>query len=445
MGKAMPTSFRPYAPDQDLLLPPSLGDWLPEGHLAYFISDVVEELELAAFYAPYEGDGRRKAPYEPSMMLKTLLYAYSTGVFSSRKIAKKLEEDVAFRVLGANNFPQHRTICDFRKRHLEDFKSIFVQVVQIASGAGLVRLGTVAIDGTKVRANASKHKAMSYGRMQPEEQRLEQEIAELCGQARSTDEEEDRLYGKDRRGDELPEELQHRQDRLEKIRQAKASLEQAQSEADAARGRHPDDERKPPRRGRPYKRDFGVPADKSQSNFTDPESRIMKTAEGYQQCYNGQLAVDDEFQLIVSNALTNNASDNGELIGLVAGIERTLDEAPKAVLADAGYRSEPCLVELEQRQIDAYVSVGREGKSGGTIDAEAYPATARMADKLEGADGKARYAQRKALVEPANGWIKHVLGFRRFSFRGLQAVRGEWDLICLATNLRRMQPLMIMD
>lgn len=441
----MPTSFRPYAPDQDLLLPPSLGDWLPEGHLAYFISDVVEELELAAFYAPYEGDGRRKAPYEPSMMLKTLLYAYSTGVFSSRKIAKKLEEDVAFRVLGANNFPQHRTICDFRKRHLEDFKSIFVQVVQIASGAGLVRLGTVAIDGTKVRANASKHKAMSYGRMQPEEQRLEQEIAELCGQARSTDEEEDRLYGEDRRGDELPEELQHRQDRLEKIRQAKASLEQAQSEADAARGRHQDDERKPPRRGRPYKRDFGVPADKSQSNFTDPESRIMKTAEGYQQCYNGQLAVDDEFQLIVSNALTNNASDNGELIGLVAGIERTLDEAPKAVLADAGYRSEPCLVELEQRQIDAYVSVGREGKSGGTIDAEAYPATARMADKLEGADGKARYAQRKALVEPANGWIKHVLGFRRFSFRGLQAVRGEWDLICLATNLRRMQPLMIMD
>jgi transposase len=445
MGKAMPTSFRPYAPDQDLLLPPSLGDWLPEGHLAYFISDVVEELELSAFYAPYEGDGRRKAPYEPSMMLKTLLYAYSTGVFSSRKIAKKLEEDVAFRVLGANNFPQHRTICDFRKRHLEDFKSIFVQVVQIASGAGLVRLGTVAIDGTKVRANASKHKAMSYGRMQPEEQRLEQEIAELCGQARSTDEEEDRLYGEDRRGDELPEELQHRQDRLEKIRQAKASLEQAQSEADAARGRHQDDERKPPRRGRPYKRDFGVPADKSQSNFTDPESRIMKTAEGYQQCYNGQLAVDNEFQLIVNNALTNNASDNGELIGLVAGIERTLDEAPKAVLADAGYRSEPCLVELEQRQIDAYVSVGREGKSGGTIDAEAYPATARMADKLEGADGKARYAQRKALVEPANGWIKHVLGFRRFSFRGLQAVRGEWDLICLATNLRRMQPLMIMD
>ena len=440
----MPTSFRPYAPDQDLLLPPSLGDWLPEGHLAYFISDVVEELDLTAFYAPYEGDGRRKSPYEPSMMLKTLLYAYTTGVFSSRKIAKKLEEDVAFRVLGANNFPQHRTICEFRKRHLEDFKSIFVQVVQIANGAGLVRLGTVAIDGTKVRANASKHKAMSYSRMRQAEQRLEQEIEELCGQARSSDEEEDRLYGVGRRGDEFPEELQHRQNRLEKIRQAKARLEQAQSEADAARGRDPDDDSKPPRRGPPYKRKFGVPEDKAQSNFTDPQSRIMKTGDGFQQCYNGQLAVDDEFQLIVANALTNNASDNGQLIGLIDDIERILDEAPEAVLADAGYRSESCLEELEHRQIDAYVSVGREGKDRSKINAEACPATARMTDKLADADGKSRYAQRKAVVEPANGWIKHVLGFRRFSFRGLQAVQGEWDLICLATNLRRMQPLIVM-
>ena len=328
----MPTSFRPYAPEQDLLLPPSLSDWLPEGHLAYFISEVVEELDLRVFYAPYEGDGRRKSPYEPRMMLKILLYAYTTGVFSSRKIAKKLEEDVAMRVLAANNFPQHRTICDFRKRHLEDFKSIFIQVVQIAHEAGLVRLGTVAIDGTKVKANASKHKAMSYGRMQPEEQRLEQEIAELCSQARRTDEEEDRLYGEDQRGDELPEELQHRQDRLEKIRQAKARLEQAQCDADTARGRHPDDGRKPPRGGRPYSRDFGLPPDQSQSNFSDPHSRIMQTSEGYQQCYNGQLAVDDEFQLIVANALTNNASDNGQLIGLVESIEQTLGEAPASVL-----------------------------------------------------------------------------------------------------------------
>lgn len=422
-----------------------MGEWLPEGHLAYFISEVVEELDLRAFYTPYEGDGRRKSPYEPSMMLKVLLYAYATGVYSSRKIAKKLEEDVALRVLAANNFPQHRTICAFRKRHLEDFKSIFVQVVQIAHEAGLVRLGTVAIDGTKVKANASKHKAMSYARMGPEEQRLEQEIAELCSQARRTDEKEDRLYGEDQRGDELPEELQHRQNRLEQIRQAKARLEQAQREADTARGRHPDDERKPSGRGHPYSRDFGVPPDNSQSNFSDPVSRIMKTSEGYQQCYNGQLAVDDEFQMIVANALTNNASDNGELIGLIDDIERDLDAAPEAVLADAGYRSESCLEELEQRCIDAYVSLGREGKDSGTIDAEVYPATARMADKLAAADGKARYADRKGMVEPANGWIKNVLGFRRFSLRGLQAVRGEWNLICLATNLRRMQPLIVMN
>ena len=303
----------------------------------------------------------------------------------------------------------------------------------------------MAIDGTKVKANASKHKAMSYGRMGPEEQRLEQEIAELCSQARRTDEEEDGLYGEDQRGDELPEELQHRQNRLEKIRQAKARLEQAQVEADTARGRHPEDERKPPRGGHPYSRDFGVPPDKSQSNFSDPESRIMKTNEGFQQCYNGQLAVDDEFQLIVANALTNNGSDQGELIGLIDDIEQDLDETPEAVLADAGYRSESCLEELEHRQIDAYVSLGREGKDSGTIDAETYPATARMADKLADADGKVRYAERKGMVEPANGWIKNVLGFRRFSLRGLKAVSGEWDLICLATNLRRMQPLIVMN
>jgi transposase len=193
----MPTSFRPYAPDQDLLLTPRLGEWLPEGHLAYFISDVVEELDLSAFYWRYEGDGRRKMPYEPRMLIKVLIYAYASGVFSSRKIAKKREEDVAFRVLGAGNFPKHRTICDFRKRHLQEFHALFVQVVEIAREAGLIRLGTVAIDGTKVRANASKRKAMSYARMREEGQRLEQEIGELCAQAGVTDEEEDRRYGED--------------------------------------------------------------------------------------------------------------------------------------------------------------------------------------------------------------------------------------------------------
>ncbi len=440
----MPTTFRPYAPEQDLLLQPSLREWLPEGHLSYFISDVIEDLDLGAFYERYEGDGRRKAPFEPRMMLKVLIYAYATGVFSSRKIAKKLEEDVAFRLLAADNFPQHRTLCDFRKHHLADFKSVFVQVIQIAHQAGLISLGTVAIDGTNVRANASKHKAMSYQRMQPEERRLKQEIAELCEQARSTDATEDQLYGADHRGDEIPEELHHRQARLTKIREAKARLEQAQREADTKRGRHQDDDRKPPGRGRPYKRDFGVPEDKAQSNFTDPESSIMKTAEGFQQCYNGQLAVDRDFQIIVENKLTANSSDNGELLDVLAGVERHLGERPEVALADAGYRDEKCFKELEHRRIDGYIALARKDKPPDEIDTERYPATRRMAEKLAGADGKACYAERKWISEAVNGWIKRVLGFRQFSLRGLNSASGEWDLVCLTTNLRRMQPLMVL-
>lgn len=297
----MGTTFRPYSPDQELLLPPSLNEWLSEGHLAYFVSDVVEELDLSAFYARYDGSGRRNSPFDPRMMLKVLIYAYATGVFSSRKIARKLEEDVAFRVLAAGNFPRHRTICDFRKQHLDAFRAVFVQVVHIAREAELVTLGTLAIDGTKVRANASKHKAMSYGRMREEKDRLSKEVDELCGQARRVDESEDQQFGPDQRGDELPEELQHRQARLGKIRAAKEKLEADQKSRDEAKGRHPDDDRRSPRGGRNFKRDYGVPEGKKQSNFTDPQSRIMKTSDGFQQCYNGQLSVDGKFQIIVAN------------------------------------------------------------------------------------------------------------------------------------------------
>jgi transposase len=438
----MPTTFRPYAPDQDLLLPISLREWLPEDHVAYFISEVVEELDLTAFYAPYEGDGRRKMPYEPIMMLKVLIYGYVSGVYSSRKIARKLEEDVAFRVLAAGNFPSHRTICEFRRRHLKDFKALFVEVVQIARAAGLVSLGTLAVDGTKVRANASKHKAMSYQRMQQEERRLADEVASMCARADQADDAEDAHYGADWRGDELPEELQHRESRLAKIRAAKARLEAEQRAADEARGRHPDDDRRPPGgRGGPYKRDFGVPEDKAQSNFTDPQSRIMKTREGYQQCYNGQLAVDEDFQVIVANELTANASDQGVMLGLMDQIEDTLEKRPGTVLADAGYRKESDFEALEQCGIDAYVSVRREGKNSGDIDANAYPATHRMVEKLATPDGRERYRDRKHIVEAVNGWIKQVMGFRRFSIRGLEGASGEWDLVCLAANLRRMRPL----
>ena len=245
----MPTRFRSYQPDQALLLPPSLRDWLPEGHIANHVSDLVDGLDLSVFYERYEGDGRRKSPYEPRMMVKLLLYGYATGVFSSRKIARKLEEDVAFRVLAADNFPSHRTICEFRRRHLGDFRKLFVEVVGLARELGLVRFGKLSIDGTKVRANASKRKAMSYGRMRREERRLSEEIEGLLLRARETDAAEDARFGEALRGDELPEELRRREDRLAAIRAAKERLESRQREVDAARGREPGTKRNPKRVG----------------------------------------------------------------------------------------------------------------------------------------------------------------------------------------------------
>ena len=241
----MSTTFRPYAPDQSLLLPPDVREWLPEGHLAHHVSDLVDGLDLTAFFAPYEGDGRRNAPYDPRMMVKVLLYAYATGMFSSRGIARALEEDVAFRVLAAGNFPQHRTLCEFRRRHLEDFQALFVEVVRLAQELGLARLGKLSVDGTKVRANASKRKAMSYDRMQEEERRLEGEIAALLRQADATDETEDACLGAEVRGDELPAELRRREERLAAIRAAKARLEAAARAADDARGRQPGQDRNP--------------------------------------------------------------------------------------------------------------------------------------------------------------------------------------------------------
>ena len=359
----MSTTFRPYAPDQLLRLPADLRAWLPEGHLAQHVSDLVDGVDLTAFYAPYAGDGRRNAPYEPRMMLKVLLYAYATGVFSSRGIARKLEEDVAFRVLGAGNFPQHRTLCEFRRRHLADFKELFVAVVRLARELGLARFG-------------------------------------------------------------------------------KLSLEAQQRAADDAGGRQPDQARNP-QGGQPYKRSYGEPDAKAQSNFTDPESGIMKTSnDGFQQCYNAQVAVDGEHQLVVATAVTANASDQGGVPALLDALAETVGEQPETVLADAGYSNERDLADLETRGIDGYVSLGREGQAARPRDPEKYPATSRMAEKLSTSAGRAAYAERKWLSEAPNGWIKHVLGFRRFSLRGLAKVRGEWDLVCLAPDAKRLHPLM---
>jgi transposase len=435
----MPTTFRRYVPEQSLLLPPSARDWLPEGHLAYFLSDTVDALDLQAFYEPYQGDGRRNSPYDPRMMVKLLLYGYATGVFSSRKIAKKLHEDVAFRVLAGENFPAHRTLAEFRQRHLAAFQSLFVQVLEIAREAGLLRMGTVAVDGTKVKASASKHKAMSYGRMKQDQERLKSEIAELTSQAARVDAEEDAQYGPDNAGDDLPEELQRREQRLGKIQEAIERLRSRQAAEDREAGRK---EMPAGAEEGKKKRAFGEPVEKKQDNFTDPESRIMKTSSGFEQCYNGQLAVDSESRLILAAKVTQSASDHNELLPVLEEIRANVGQFPRAVLADAGYRSEENLQSLETSAIDAYVALGREGKKSVVKNEDKHPATQRMKQKLETPEARKRYSKRKSIVEPVNGWIKSVLGFRQFSLRGLKKVSGEWTLVCLALNLRQMRPLL---
>jgi transposase len=434
----MPTSFRPCAPDQSLLFPPSPRDWLPEGHLAFFIADTVAALDLSALYAPYEGDGRRNQPFDPQMMATVLVYAYATGTFSSRKIARKLQEDVAYRVLGSGNFPAHRTVADFRRLHLQTFTTLFVQVVQIAREAGVVQLGTVAIDGTKVHANASKRKAMSYARMLAQERRLREEIAALIAAAEAADTSEDATHGLDQAGDDLPAELQRREARLATIAAAKARLEARQAEADRHRGRTPDDDRKG-RGTKPFARDFGVPPEDAQDNFTDPESRIMKTSYGYDQCYNGQLVVDATTQIIVGTDLTACAADNPSLVPLLDQVTATVGTPPQTAVADNGYVGEDHFVAVEARGITPYVSLGREGQPR-TATAPG-PATARMAARLASDAGRAIYRRRKVIVEPVIGWIKHVLGFRQFSLRGEANARGEWTLVCLAVNLKRLHQL----
>lgn len=436
----MGTNFRPYQPNQMFLMPPCAKDWLPEGHLAFFISETVDRLDVSAFYRPYEGDGRRNSPFDPRMMVKILVYGYASGVRSSRKIAKKLHEDVAFRVLAAGNFPAHRTIAEFRQRHLREFEALFVQVVQLAQEIGLLKLGTLAIDGSKVKANASKRKAMSYARMKEEEQRLREEIGKLLEQAAAVDAEEDRLYGEEKRGDELPEELRRREDRLAKIEAAQRRLEERQAQEDRAKGRREGDERKNPRGGRRFKRDFGVPEGRAQDNFTDPDSRIMQSAEGFIQAYNTQIAVDENTQLIVATGLTQCAADNAELVPLVQAVERIAGQVPEQVLADAGYKGEPNFEQLEQKGIEAYISLARERKASRRPD-DRYPASQRMYDKLQSSTGRMSYRKRKGIVEPVYGWIKEIFGFRRFSLRAVEKVTSEWDLVCLATNLKRWHAL----
>ncbi len=426
-------SYLPYEPQQQALLPQALQDWLPEGHLAYFISDTVDSLDLKAFYARYKGGGSRNQPFHPAMMVKVMIYAYATGVFSSRKIARKLHEDVAFRVLAADNFPAHRTISDFRAFHLKELGELFVQVVRLAREMGLVKLGTIAVDGTKVKANASRHKAMSYGHMLKVEAELKSQIAALLQRAKAADEAEENEPEID-----IPAEIARRQDRLDAIAQARARLEQRQRDTELDKGRDPDDK---PRGGR-YKREFGVPEDKAQDNFTDPDSRIMTRAGGgFDVSYNAQTAVDDAAHIIVAAELTNSASDAAQLPRMLQAVGDNLGERPKQVLADTGYRGEAVFEQLTNCGTDVIVSLGREGRKLVRFDRQRSPLTARMADKLQTAQAKDAYRRRKWIAEPPNGWIKNVLGFRQFSMRGLHRVSAEWKLVCMALHLRRMAML----
>ena len=426
----MSKTYVPYDPDQQLLLPAALQEWLPDDHLAYFISDVVDQLDLSDITARYEGERRGGPPYHPRMMVKVLLYGYCIGVASSRRIAQRLHEDIAFRVLAANNTPDFRTISDFRKDHLGALSGLFLQVLAFCQRAGLVKLGHVALDGTKVRANASKHKAMSYKRMKEKEAQLAAEVAELLRRAQEVDDEEDRRYGQDKRGDELPEELAFREGRLEKIREAMAALEaEAQAAAEAEGKEH-----------------LGVPDDKAQRNFTDAESRIMPAPGGrdFLQAYNCQAVVDHAHQVIVAARATNQSSDKQQAAAMMQETIDNVGAVPREVSADAGYYSAKAVDELYALGVDPFVAPEqtRHGRvvppaPRGRIPRHLSPRD-RMRRKLRTKRGRQRYALRMETVEPVFGQIKAGRGFRQYLLRGLEKVNGEWSLICTGHNLLKL-------
>jgi transposase len=427
----MAKTYRPYVPEQDLLLPPSLRDWLPEDHLAYFVSDLVDHLDLSAIMKVYEEEDRGYPPYHPMMMTKVLVYAYCVGVFSSRRIQRRLREDLPFRVLAAGNEPDFRTIADFRKTHLTALQGFFEQVLEMARELGAARVGRVALDGSKVKANASKHKAMSYDRMREKQRQLRQEVKQLLAEAEATDAAEDTQDGADRRGDELPAELQRRESRLTRIREAKRVLE-ARAKAAAAAAGEPSDAAKPD--------------PKAQYNFTDPESRIMKGPDGFVQAYNAQIAVDEQ-QLIVGQAVTQETNDKQQLMPMVTMIEEQSGITPTRLLADAGYCSDENLAAIADTPIDAYISTRKQkhGERPGPCPRGPLPKTAtrvdRMSRKLHRKAGAAIYAARKAMVEPVFGQIKQARGFRQFLLRGFAKVQGEWSLVCTTHNILKLHRL----
>ena len=480
--------YREWTPDQSYLFPPSPRDWLDEGHLVYFLIDLMGELDLSAIEDAIQAkDPRGERPFDPRMMVALLLYAYCVGIFSSRRIEKATYSDVAFRVLTGGEHPHFTSICAFRRKHLSALSGLFVQVLKLCAKAGMVKLGHVAIDGTKIQANASKHKAMSYERMLAAEKRLQAKVDELMKRAEGVDQSDDERLGPEGRDDELPDELKRQQGRLAAIRKAKSELEAEARKARAAHRRaladgcdaraqaaeddgsrkrnealsrrhreaadklDDDDSDDPPfttpeglPMHRPKTRPDGTPDPKAQRNFTDPDSRLMESNGAFLQGYNCQAAVDEESQLIVGKGLTNQAPDSGNLGPLLNDVVNNCGRAPKALTGDAGFWCVAVDEHCARHGTVAYVSTERrkhwdddETVTEGMAPAEASPRE-RMRHRVRTAEGRAIYARRKATVEPVFGQMKEARGFRRFLLRGIEKVRAEWTLMCLTHNLLKL-------
>ena len=400
-------------------------DLVPKGHLAHFVRNVVsEQLDLSEILDSYDEE-RGYPPYHPVMMTAVLLYANAVGIYSSRRMARACQERVDFMALTGMQKPDFRTISLFRLRHLEALKGLFKQVLKLCQKVGMVKLGHVALDGTKMRANASPHKSMSYGRMKKAEEDLKAEVDRWFAEAERVDREEDELYGADKSGDELPEWVADKQKRLEKIRQAKAELE-AEAKAELERGR---DRVKNTHKAKPT----GVPSAKVQRNFTDPESRIMKSSQGFVQAYNAQAAVDVDRQVIVAQSVVNTGSDAHQMIPLLQQIRSNLKQQAREISADSGYCSELNLKALAKRRIRGYIATDRQNK-----DRKVSVWVKRMRKRLKQGSWRSRYRRRKQTVEPVFGLIKQARGFRQFLLRGQKKVAVEWSLLCTAHNLLKL-------
>jgi transposase len=453
---AMGKTFRPYDMSQLLLLPPDLRQWLPDNHLALYVSDIVEQLDLSAILKVYEeGDARGRPPYHPQMMVKLLLYGYCVGKLSSRKLEQASYDDVGFRVLSGNQQPDHASIAEFRKRHLPELARLFVQVLQLCERAGLVKLGHVAIDGTKIKANASKYQTMTYAGLTEAEQKLAATVARLLAEAERVDEAEDELYGPDKRGDELPEELRDRESRLRRIRELKADLERearqaAEQQAAAAKEQNEERLRKAKERGKKPGRlaavpdpEQAVPRPKARRNFTDIESRMMKdhASNTFVQGYNAQLGVDAQAQIIVAATVVQAGNDQQQLVPVLLCVKQNLGQLPASVSADAGYFSAAAVTAEEIKTVAVHVPPNAPEPQACEYAAplpENATVQERMWQRLKSKEGAAIYNQRKAIVEPVFAYLKHVRGFRQFLLRGQARVEAEWLLMCLTHNLLKM-------